>query len=124
MEPSWAGHGVGRDEDDVRLTHVAPAQQSGRMLAEGRRRDDRDSPFVTLAAGSGGHALAASGRRPEQRAYRGPKTPTNNALKLTRGEGGSHSSGAPSRASRARSFLSRRAQLNAVFYGRKGARSA
>src|SRR5262249_14282521 len=40
----------------------------------------------------------------------------------TRGEGGSHSSGAPSRASRARSFLSRRAQLNAVFGGRGSAR--
>src|SRR5262249_41194683 len=41
--------------------------------------------------------------------------PPNNALKLTRGEGGSHSSGAPSRASRARGILCRRAQLNAVF---------
>ena len=46
--------------------------------------------------------------------------PSNNRLKLTRGEGGSHSSGAPSRASRARSFLSRRAQLNAVLSGPQG----
>src|SRR5262249_14925382 len=44
----------------------------------------------------------------------------NNALKLTRGERGSHSSGAPSRASRARGIMSRRAQLNAVFDGRGG----
>src|SRR5262249_49265505 len=46
-----------------------------------------------------------------------PRRSPNNALKLTRGEGGSHSSGAPSRASRARSILSRRARLNAVLCG-------
>src|SRR5262249_41042475 len=46
------------------------------------------------------------------------RQPSNNALKLTRGEGGSHSSGAPSRASRARGIMIRRAQLNAVFGGR------
>jgi hypothetical protein len=43
--------------------------------------------------------------------------PANNALKLTRGEGRSHFRGAPSRALRARGFMSRRAQLNAVFCG-------
>jgi len=42
---------------------------------------------------------------------------SNNRLNLTRGESGSHSSGAPSRASRTGSILSRRAQLKRVLGG-------
>jgi len=38
-------------------------------------------------------------------------TPPNNRLKLTRGDGASHASGAHARASRARGIVSRRAQL-------------
>jgi hypothetical protein len=40
----------------------------------------------------------------------GQGMPPNNRLKLTRGEGASHASGAHARASRARGVVSRRAQ--------------
>jgi len=52
-------------------------------LTASRRRDERASASIILAAGSKGHLGKASSGLPEQRTYHRPRTPANNEMKLT-----------------------------------------
>jgi hypothetical protein len=72
-------------------------------LSAQRRRDDRGSPSIVLAAGSKGQRREASSGPPERRKYHRPRTPANNEMKLTSSA----------------SFGGRRLQLISVFGGRQ-----